>query len=322
MKKEILVGFFILLAVLVIFTPFSIGSSTGDSMEPTFSEEDVFLIVPSSDYNIGDIVVYRRQGRNERVVHRIVDKRDNSFITKGDNNNYIDQERQIAPVDEKRIVGKVVQVSGNVPTLPLSRFVNIANSNRSILVGIILLLIILDLIRETEKDKRTQRISVGDIIKTSFIISFIIISVVVYIPASSMVTITITENGVGSTFPKEESINTNFNLNSSNSHFSTEEIYVRGSSVNSYSYNGSVLEVNHGPYDTIGTRILEIEQHSYPLILPREIISYLHNIHPLVASIVIGSILPIFLLIIALFQLDFNRPISRSKIKYIRKIFD
>ncbi len=67
--------------------PLGIGSSIvlSGSMEPTLSVNDLVLVHAQEAYEIGDVVVY--QAGSSLIIHRIIEIRDEGFVTKGDANN-------------------------------------------------------------------------------------------------------------------------------------------------------------------------------------------------------------------------------------------
>ncbi len=71
------------------------------SMENNIHVGDYILIFSSSDYNIGDIITFRKG--NGFITHRIVEKNGNSIVTRGDANNVNDE-----PISISDIVGKVI----------------------------------------------------------------------------------------------------------------------------------------------------------------------------------------------------------------------
>jgi len=83
--------------------PFGIGMAVvlSGSMEPTLSVNDVIIVRESASYNINDIVVYD-SGR-ELIVHKIEEKNDDTFVTKGDANNVSDE-----PIRAEAVKGRVV----------------------------------------------------------------------------------------------------------------------------------------------------------------------------------------------------------------------
>ena len=68
-------------AILVVLT---------GSMEPTIKSGEMIIIKEQTDYNVDDIVTYK-EDRNFFVTHRIINKYENKYETKGDNNNLIDE---------------------------------------------------------------------------------------------------------------------------------------------------------------------------------------------------------------------------------------
>lgn len=80
-------------AILVVLT---------GSMEPTIKSGEMIIIKEQTDYNVDDIVTYK-EDRNFFVTHRIINKYEDKYETKGDNNNLIDE-----PIDKDQIEGKVI----------------------------------------------------------------------------------------------------------------------------------------------------------------------------------------------------------------------
>lgn len=80
-------------AILVVLT---------GSMEPTIKSGEMIIIKEQTDYNIDDIVTYK-EDRNFFVTHRIVNKYEDKYETKGDNNNLIDES-----INKDQIEGKVI----------------------------------------------------------------------------------------------------------------------------------------------------------------------------------------------------------------------
>ena len=71
-------------------------------MEPTIKSGEMIIIKEQTDYNVDDIVTYK-EDRNFFVTHRIINKYEDKYETKGDNNNLIDE-----PIDKDQIEGKVI----------------------------------------------------------------------------------------------------------------------------------------------------------------------------------------------------------------------
>ena len=97
----ILAGYF----VLRMLNKIEIYSVTTGSMENNIHAGDYILIIRKNDYNIGDIVTYKKS--DYFITHRIVKKDNNIFVTKGDANNLEDDAINISDIE-----GKVIMSGG------------------------------------------------------------------------------------------------------------------------------------------------------------------------------------------------------------------
>ena len=79
---------------------------TTDSMKPSVNVGDIILIQKTENEDLfpNDVVTYRLSTDLERVTHRIIDKTEDIYITKGDNNKLEDKDI----VRYENIEGKVV----------------------------------------------------------------------------------------------------------------------------------------------------------------------------------------------------------------------
>ena len=84
-------------------TPFGIGVSVvlSGSMEPTLSVNDLIVVKVSDDYKEDDVVVFQDGG--DLVIHRIISRDGETFVTQGDANNIPDD-----PINLKQIKGRLV----------------------------------------------------------------------------------------------------------------------------------------------------------------------------------------------------------------------
>lgn len=73
------------------------------SMEPTISQNDIIVVHKEKNYKVDDIVTFKSE--KAYVTHRIVSKRGNTIVTKGDANNTKD-----VAIERKDIIGKVVKI--------------------------------------------------------------------------------------------------------------------------------------------------------------------------------------------------------------------
>jgi signal peptidase I len=86
----------------LLLGPASMGGSTtwlvphGSSMHPLLTQGDLAVLRPAAGYDVGDVVGYRSTVLNTTVLHRIVARDGDRFITEGDANTWRDPDR-IAP---------------------------------------------------------------------------------------------------------------------------------------------------------------------------------------------------------------------------------
>src|SRR3712207_5096534 len=89
----------LVLATVWLFLPSALGGGTtyvsthGTSMEPGFSAGDLAVLSEAATYSVGDIVAYRSASLDTVVMHRIVAADADGFVTQGDNNDFLDQDR-------------------------------------------------------------------------------------------------------------------------------------------------------------------------------------------------------------------------------------
>ena len=71
-------------------------------MKPEIEAGEFILIKKLNNYNVNDIITYK-ENENFFITHRIINKSNNYFITKGDNNNLED-----GKIENNQIIGKVI----------------------------------------------------------------------------------------------------------------------------------------------------------------------------------------------------------------------
>jgi len=129
-KKEIfkkVAGWVIYIGVLIVLiwlTPkvmslaldseYPMASITSSSMWPTLQRGDLVLIKGVSsadDIEIGDIIIYRNP--KGFTIHRVIEKKLETLVTKGDANNITD-----SPIEYKDIVGKALTYKEKLIRIP------------------------------------------------------------------------------------------------------------------------------------------------------------------------------------------------------------
>jgi signal peptidase I, archaeal type len=120
----------VITVVLVVIAVFVLGSIVAgypapvsyvetDSMQPQLDPNDGFVGVPrplAGDISQGDVVTYRAKqiGGGGLTTHRIIDRTDEGYITKGDNNGFNDTAAGEPPVKRAQIELVAVQNQGEL----------------------------------------------------------------------------------------------------------------------------------------------------------------------------------------------------------------
>lgn len=114
--------------ILVKIYGISFAVVSSGSMEPELTIGDIIVMKTRDNYEVNDVITYHID--NEYLVtHRIVERNENSFVTKGDSNNTKDAEHIL----KENIEGKVVFSS---------KLLGLLYENWLIVIVIILLILI------------------------------------------------------------------------------------------------------------------------------------------------------------------------------------
>lgn len=110
------------------------------SMSGTIEIGDGVIVELTTDVENGDIVVYKKD--NYLITHRLIEKNDNTLITKGDANNTQDD-----PINRNEIVGKVIY---KIPHLNIWK--------KGILYGLCIVIMVVIIVRQIGKirDKKER----------------------------------------------------------------------------------------------------------------------------------------------------------------------
>lgn len=112
--RSVLIFIILLLICNVLYQKFIIKKSLVDifgysclivrtgSMEPAIKINDMIIIKKQNNYSLNDIVAYNVQNKY-LVTHRIVDIKNEEYITKGDINNVND-----TSINKSQVEGKVI----------------------------------------------------------------------------------------------------------------------------------------------------------------------------------------------------------------------
>lgn len=134
-----------------------------NSMEPLIMTNDAFIVWPEKNPQVGDIVVFRPSVlQAEYVTHRIIEEREEGFVTLGDNAPYTDQTSGEPLIKPSRIVGRVVTIGGRPLVFPQLGVASAAvqdlfSDNARVFSGIFLALALVNLLVGTLKSPRRRK---------------------------------------------------------------------------------------------------------------------------------------------------------------------
>lgn len=84
------------LLLVVLVWPLQFGgqfgwlATTGNSMAPLLHEGELVLLRRTNNPQVGDVIAYRSPEINRTVLHRVIETTAGEFVTKGDNNDFVD----------------------------------------------------------------------------------------------------------------------------------------------------------------------------------------------------------------------------------------
>lgn len=131
----LIIGFYYIYQIKVIqkdyanlfgYTFFEVATA---SMSPTIEVGDVVIVELTKEVKENDIIVY--QDGDSIITHRLITKKDNELIAKGDANNSDDK-----PIKEDMLLGKVIRI---IPKLGIWRKIFISPE----IAGLIMTLLVL-----------------------------------------------------------------------------------------------------------------------------------------------------------------------------------
>lgn len=144
--------YILMIIYLLIFVPCIWGYKPlviiSESMEPVLKVGGILYYEKTdlNDFEVNDILVY--EIKNHIISHRIVDKVDNSFITKGDANNSVDN----FLVNESQVLGK-----GTNWSIPfLGYYADFIYTNKYLLY-IAIIVIVVDLLNNLYNSHKKKR---------------------------------------------------------------------------------------------------------------------------------------------------------------------
>ena len=335
----VLVGFVALSAA----TPLGVSYVYSDSMEPTISTGDGFVVVPADDADPGDVVTFWSDERGEYVTHRVVEETDSGYVTKGDNNPVIDQATGHPRVRQSDVEGTVLTLGGKPVTVPyVGDAVQFATANVTALAGAGVLL--LAALVGTSASRSRDVLSVGTLFR-GLIAASVVVGVVGVLLTGGTVRFPVSDDadGVTSDTVVFENDTANVTVSTASTPYTYRAVAASGvrvvdttpagddpraSSGNEGSAStddggGSATADDGRPAtdevtltlarDGSGADEATVRVYQYPKVLPATVVRAAHAVHPLVAAVLTIGFGHLPVAALYLLTIDGREPLRSSR---------
>jgi len=326
-KAGIALGLLILLALAVpAGAPLQISYVASDSMSPTIDTNEGYVLVPVDTVQPGDIITFYSEERATYVTHRATQVTPDGIVTKGDGNPSTDQASGYPLVQPSDVSGKLLTVGGSVVVIPyLGTVLGVITSYWYLVAGALAAYI---LIGGSGSDRHRTR---KNVLRSREIVLPVLVLVIVggivfvsmgAVEQTEVYTVTEQPTPLPSTLTVGEAGTESITLQMTKSPFThvvteTDGMEIvrttptSGTAVDSqpppeatgwlpwppFESSTRTVETRIPAQETEGPHATSIRMHPYPAVLPSEIITLLHEIHPLVATattVLVGT-LPLYL---------------------------
>lgn len=270
---------------LLGLSPVYVSYVYSESMEPTISEGDGYLVVPAGEITAGDVVTFHSEHRGEHVTHRVVGIEDGGYVTQGDNNDRTDQATGHPLVREEEITGAVLTVGDRPLTIP--GLYGVVTAVRTywplgaLVAGIA--------VAYSSSERTRDVVRVSDLMDPLFLAIVLggVIALAVSVPAfTATYAVTETPDDRESTVTAGESAARALELPVGPRPAYTHRILdADGAAVTDHAARGDATTVDlditgskPGPHE------VTIRLYQYPAIVPYRVVAALHALHPAAAA--------------------------------------
>lgn len=277
---------------LLGLSPVYVSYVYSESMEPTISEGDGYLLGPTGEIREGDIVTFYSETREEHVTHRVVGTAEGGYLTQGDNNPRTDQATGHPVVQPEQVTGTVMTIGDKPLTIPGLHAVATAVHTYwplgALVAGIAL-------VYSASGERTRDVVRVSDFMDPLFLAIVLggVITLAIGIPAfTATYTVTETLDDRESTVMVEEAVTRAVDLPVGPQPAYTHRIIdVHGGTVTDHAASGDTTTVE---FDILGTEPgpheVTIRLYQYPAVIPYRIVAALHVLHPTVAASAVTAV--------------------------------
>lgn len=323
----------VVLAVVGVTTPASpvqLSYVYSDSMEPTISEDDGYVVVPEQGrVDTGDVVMFYSSERDEYVTHRVVGRTSAGLITQGDNNDVTDQAAGYDYVQREDVEGTVLTYGGDPVIIPgLGVFISLVESHRLVVLGAAGALVATSVLFGAGSGHARpirSMVTVSDVMHPLFGVALVLgVAFLLFGATSQELTYVAVDGDIGGadTLTVGESTTERVLVDTPAMPFTQRVVSADGMAITNQTVNASAVsaETHVPPPTEPGTYTTRISVHRYPAVLPADAIRALHGVHPaLAASTTVGLLLaPLFLLYALV--LDGRRSLRLARSRWMEKL--
>ena len=292
--------------VLVVFaavaltapaSPIHVSYVYSDSMEPTLGVNDGYVVVDGA-VDVGDIVVFHSSERDEHVTHRVVDRTDAGFVTKGDNNDATDQSTGHPYVQREEIVGTVLTVGGEPLTVPnLGLVVSWLSGNRLLVAAVGGALVAGSVLYDAGDDGRPDRsiVRVSDVTHPLLVVALLAAVGILLTGAVTheMTYVAVDGGGGANTLTVGEPATEELLVSVPAQSFTYRMIDADGATVTARERNASAISatLRIPPQERSGAHDVSLTVYRYPSVLPEGVVRSLHATSPVLAASATGGLL-------------------------------
>lgn len=286
MIRAVLIFSAIIIFGAMIITPFGPARVISGSMEPEIRTGSTIFLMPAKEIILGDVIVFHPDKLDsELIVHRVVEKTPEGFITRGDATSLTDQERGEPPVTKERIAGKVLVIHNKIPQIEYSTFIKLV-------MGLCAVLGISWAVSGAKFSKK--RLRVKHIQSFALVVSIIAVFFTAILGSGAQSVSYLSSQNPGS---RTDHIKVGepgeMEFRGRNRSLIPALVYVEGpvcgtvQLVLPFSEFETTVEIP--ARDEIGWYEISIKQYTYPVAMPPHIIDFLYRVSPYLAMIVVAS---------------------------------
>lgn len=270
--------------------PVHLSYVTSDSMEPTLSEGDGYVLV-EGDVSRGDVVTFSTA--DGYVTHRVVGESAAGYTTRGDANPTTDQAAGMAPVTNEQVLGTALTVGGHLVVLPgLGIVAAFVTAYRPVLVGGLALLLLASVVGGwTTRDGAAPSrglARVGDAVFPLLVgVTLACVAVLAVSVTTRHVTFVATAVESGATLTVGESAVRQVTVDIVRAPFTQVVVDTQGATAVARDVSGTTatLDLRVPAQSEPGPVTAAVAVHPYPAVVPRRLVVWLHGIHPWVACV-------------------------------------